>query len=144
MLALLLYVSLGLSSRMETANCDLVEVNNFYDENGIIQFRQLIFYDWNPEHRRFDTLAIEPPNEHDGESDIDGPPCFLILSEDDIVAHLPVKQGGSYVVLLSKQRREIRARMFHETWTLYDREKAKRHLVKSTERRVLFPQRDER
>lgn len=129
MLALLLYVSLGLTSRMETANCDLVEVNNFYNENGIIQFRQLIFYDWNPEYKRLDIVTL------------DGSSVFVIVPEDDILSYWPTKRGDLYVVRLGKQKREIRAKMFVETWTAYDRERAKKHLISPSDMRVLFPPR---
>lgn len=129
MLTMLLIATFGLSSRTETASCDLIEVNHFYNADNKLQFRQLIFYDWNPEYNRHDIVTL------------DGSSCFIIVPEDDVLNYWPSKQGDLYIVQLDKQRRKIRAKMFIETWTQYDREVAKRHLVNPSDRRALFPPR---
>ncbi len=36
---------------------DLIELNHFIDEKGREVFRQVIFYDWSPSHRRFHVRA---------------------------------------------------------------------------------------
>jgi hypothetical protein len=123
--ALLLCLAVAIGPREDVAYCDLVEVNHYYKE-GRLQFTQLIFYDWNARYRRFDALRIDPAS------------MYIIVQEDQFLQRLPKQIGDSYHTKLPGDRHAVVARMHIETRTTYDREAAKRDLVKIDDRRVLF------
>lgn len=127
MVALILCASLGLGSGWQTATVDMVEVNNVYDpETYKLTLRQLIFYDYNPQSQRMEIV------------DVDGS-CFILLEKHNVLDLWPTKIGSLYIVKLRGRQREIKARMFRETWTTHDREVAKKTWVKFDDMRLLFP-----
>jgi len=101
-------------------NCDLAEVNHFYDENGKLVFDQVIFYDWDWEAERYQIRAwrlVKSPN---------------ILPVRDWV------NGGYYS--LWQDNLDVRRVMYpsiRETWTQYDPELIEREFLPKERRKEL-------
>lgn len=94
---------------------DLIELNHFYDELGRHQFDQVIFYEWSPDYRRFHVIAWS-------------------LVEGDL-SRLPSKVSGSGETSVhwfdrdSKIKREVRSKLYRETWSQVDPERANKQLI---------------
>jgi len=86
---------------------DLVERNHFYNGDGIKQFEQLIFYDWEPVRGEFKivTHRVLYPRFNGGHG-ADWPPDFV---------------GDEYRIYIDMSR-EVRCKFVRETWTQYDPE----------------------
>lgn len=88
---------------------DLVEVNHFHDESGKLIFKQIIFYDWCEETKRYQVRAWRslkkeyqlPAKDWDRD-------CYSIVWDDGSV------------------RRVVRAKELRETQTQYDPELVER------------------
>lgn len=100
--------------------CDLIEVNHFYDEQGRLVFDQTIFYDWSPAYSRYmvrDWRLVKNP------------------------AQLPHRdwRDGGYAALWhdGEVLRHISASEFRETWTQHDPELAEREYLPKDQRRNL-------
>jgi hypothetical protein len=107
--------------------CDLIELNNFFDENGHEVFRQVIFLDWNAAASRFDVRAWRLVKH---ESQIPRPDCC----------------GRSHYTTLwddNGRERVVVAPSFRETWTQVgiegDPELNARELLPKEQRRELRP-----
>lgn len=98
---------------------DMVEINHFYDKNGILIFDQLIWYDWQNYDSRFviRDFYCKPKNND-----------------------MPVKLHGLWVVYVFKthNRYVIRAKHLRETWTQYDPELEARKTFAKTNRQKIF------
>ncbi len=94
---------------------DLIELNHFYDDLGRHQYDQVIFYEWSPDYCRFHVIA-------------------WCLVEDD-QGRMPKREAGSreYVVRWfdrdSKIQREVRSKLYRETWSQVDPERANKKLI---------------
>ena len=121
-LPLLLSVSSSSSGagRGITERVDLIELNHFYDDQGKHAYDQVIFYEWSPDYRRFHVIAWS-------------------LIEDDM-SRVPFQQPGSreYAVNWfdrdSKVEREVRSKLFRETWSQVDPERANKRLIEEKHR----------
>ncbi|MEO1527838.1 MAG: hypothetical protein AAFX06_20600 [Planctomycetota bacterium] len=103
------------------ANVDLVELNHFLDDNGREVVRQLVFYDWCPDQRRFHVRAWR-----------------LIKSE----SQLPRRRWNptGYLIRWKDKSftREVWAKSMRETWTQQDPERVNRLVLPENERRPLW------
>jgi len=96
---------------------DLIELNHFVDKEGREVFRQILFYDWSPQHRRYIVRAwrlvkdeaVLPQRRWN-------PPGYECLWHDDGLL------------------RQIHAPAFRETWTQHDPERSNRQLVPEDDR----------
>ncbi|MFO1063883.1 MAG: hypothetical protein U0892_08480 [Pirellulales bacterium] len=99
---------------------DLIEFNHFYDDLGRHAYDQVIFYEWSDEYARYNVMA------------------WCLVENDD--SRIPVKSrnGGDYVVRWfdrdAKAEREIRSRLYRETWTQFDPERADKRLLEEVPR----------
>lgn len=100
---------------------DLIEVNHFYDERGRLVFDQVIFYDWAPEHSRYQVIAWR-----------------LIKCR----SQLPTRDWhrGGHVAVWSdgEVMRSVRAASVRETWTQFDVELEERTVLPKEKRRELI------
>jgi hypothetical protein len=97
-----------------------MEVNHFYDEQGRLVFDQVIFYDWAPEHSRYNVRAwrlVKNPAQLPERDWRDG-------------GYLAVWQDGEVL-------RRVRAASMRETWTQYDPELVEREYLPKERRREL-------
>ncbi len=96
---------------------DLIELNHFVDQDGREVFRQVLFYDWSPSHRRYVVRAWRLVK---NESLIPrrrwSPPRYECLWHDDGLL------------------RQVTAPAFRETWTQHDPERVNRKLVSEEDR----------
>jgi hypothetical protein len=99
---------------------DLIELNHFVDQEGREVFRQVLFYDWSPSHRKFIIREwrlvksdSQLPRRHWS------PPRYQCVWHDDGLL------------------REIWSPSFRETWTQQDPERQNRKLVAEEARRPL-------
>ncbi len=103
-------------------NVDLVEINHLYDEQGRLLLDQVIFYDWSPQHRRYNVRAWK-----------------LIKSQ----AQLPTKnRSGQFVATWHDDRtlRQIVAKSMVESWTQFDPELVERQFLSKDKRANLTKQ----
>ncbi len=88
---------------------DLIELNHFYDDLGRHTYDQVIFYEWSPEFSRYHVIA-------------------WCLVEDD-QTRLPTRLPGSGEAQVRwfdrdiKRYREVRSKLFRETWSRVDPER---------------------
>ncbi len=100
----------GISERV-----DLIELNHFYDDQGKHAYDQVIFYEWSPDYCRFHVIA-------------------WTLIEDDM-SRLPFRKPGSrdYAVSWfdreSRVEREVKSKLFRESWGQEDPERANKKLI---------------
>jgi hypothetical protein len=102
---------------------DLIEVNHFYDDQGRLVFDQIIYYDWDAKHSRYnvrDWRLIKTP------------------------AQIPLRnwRDGRYSSEWNdfKQRdglRRVSAKSVRETWTQHDPELLEREFLPQEKRREL-------
>lgn len=120
MIALLLAAVIGLGPK--THDVDLVEFNHARLEDGQV-IDQLIFYDWLPDYRRFELVAI-------GRLDYGCECCSnditWVMVRGDQQPPSRRADGRWYTKI---GREVIRARLFKETWTAHDREVEARKLA---------------
>ena len=109
-------------SPRETATVvDKIEYNHRFDDQGELQFTQLIFWQWNDRHRRFDVIAWK-------------------MAPQLLDAPYKTPQGWA-VSWYDSQRREpvtVYAAIFRHTRTAFDPEKDNRELLKSIYRTALL------
>lgn len=105
------------SSAVVQQSVDLIELNHFCDQDGREVFRQVLFYDWSPGHRRYIVRAWRLVK---SESMIPrrhwSPPRYECLWHDDGLL------------------RQVTAPAFRETWTQHDPERANRKIVSEEDR----------
>lgn len=103
------------SGRTIHERVDLIELNHFYDDLGRHQYDQVIFYEWSPDYCRLHVIA------------------WCLVEED--LGRIPRQEPGSreYVVRWfdrdSKIRREVRSKLYRETWSQVDPERANKKLL---------------
>lgn len=101
--------------------CDLVELNHYYDCTGRLVFDQVIWSDWSPADSRWQVIAWR-------------------LTKDDL-GLTPHRDSrcGAFVSRWWEVGvcREVRASCFRETWTQFDPELAERDALPQDRRRGL-------
>ncbi len=106
-------------NEMPVDSVDLIEINHFYD-NGNHVLDQAIFYDWCPREKRYHVRDWRPLKR---------------------VAQLPHRDWdeGGYIARWYDAGvvREVRAKVYRETWTQYDPEFVERHYLPKSERQLL-------
>jgi hypothetical protein len=109
----------GASSKSEgyTETVDLIELNHYAES-----FNQVIFYRWSPDYRRYDVVAwiIAEGNRYPTRDH----------NRMDTVIRWFDRDAGAY--------REVRAKMFRETWSDNDPERASRSLLGEKDRMGLM------
>jgi hypothetical protein len=100
---------------------DLIELNHFVDKEGREVFRQLIFFDWSPQAKRFHVRSWRLVN-HDSQLPIrrwnpEGFECSWV--DGDLI-------------------RQVRSPQMRETWTQEDPERANRKFLPEDRRIPLF------
>ena len=102
---------------------DLIEINHFYDDQGRLVFDQVIYFDWSPEHSRYQVRD------------------WRLLKA---LGQVPLRdwRDGGYVSEWEdfKQRnglRRVRAKSVRETWTQYDPELVEREFLAQEKRAEL-------
>jgi hypothetical protein len=96
---------------------DLIELNHFIDQDGREVFRQVLFYDWSPRHRRYIVRAWRlVKNDSLLPRRRWSPPVYECLWHDDGLL------------------RHVTAPAFRETWTQHDPERTNRKLVSEDDR----------
>jgi hypothetical protein len=100
---------------------DLLEVNHYYDEQGRHVFDQTIYYDWSPEHSRYNVRA------------------FRLLKSTGQMPYRDWKTGEYIAVWHDGSiMRKVHADAFRESWTQYDPEVIEREYLPREQRRELL------
>ncbi|MEL6107951.1 MAG: hypothetical protein AAFU85_18150 [Planctomycetota bacterium] len=103
------------------ADVDMVELNHFLDDNGREVFRQVVFYDWCSDQRRFHVRA------------------WRLVKRESQLPRRRWKPNGYLVRWKDKSTiREVWAKTMRETWTQHDPERVNRTLLPENERRPLW------
>lgn len=103
---------------------DLIELNHFYDDLGRHTYDQVIFYEWSVEYSRYHVLA------------------WCLVEEDQ--SRLPVLLPGGREVQVRwydrdvKRTREVRSKLFRESWTQTDPERENKKLLDEKYRNSLL------
>ena len=133
---------------------DVVEVNHFYDgSTGKLTFDQIIWYDWNPYESRYDVVDWrllkgvrgeivdqEALKKHRAWPDKFPPPDPEWLGGH--ATPLPDYRLKIHVSLWHDEKcrgvlRRVEAKMYRETWTVYDPELTERENLPQEKRREL-------
>lgn len=94
---------------------DLIELNHFYDDLGRHTYDQVIFYEWSVEYSRYHVIA------------------WCLVEEDQ--SRMPVLLPGGREVQVRwydrdvKRMREVRSKLYRETWTQTDPERENKKLL---------------
>lgn len=117
MLTLLLILPL---SPIAHDQCDLVELNHFFDEQARPVFDQVIFYDWHGDESRYHVVA------------------WRLVAKPSQIPQRDWQHGG-YTVRWQDGEclRRVWASSYRETWTQYDPELSERDVLPKCERRGL-------
>ncbi len=103
---------------------DLIELNHFFDDLGRHTYDQVIFYEWSVEYSRYHVLA------------------WCLVEEDQ--SRMPVLLPGGKEVQVRwydrdvKRTREVRSRLFRESWTQTDPERENKKLLDEKYRNSLL------
>lgn len=103
---------------------DLIELNHFYDDLGRHAYDQVIFYEWCEEFCRYHVVA------------------WSLVEEDYL--RLPVASPGGRTTVVrwfdrdAKRHREIRSRLYRESWTQTDPERDNKKLFEEKLRITLL------
>lgn len=115
MLHFLVFCPPGSSGNEMAEKVDLIELNHFYDLEGKHQYDQIIFYEWSTEFRRFHVISWN-------------------LVEQEL-SRLPTRRPlqREYVVSWydrdSRMEREVYSKIFRQTWSQVDPERANKKLI---------------
>ncbi len=109
---------------------DLIELNHFYDDLGRHAFDQVIFYEWSPDFRRFHVIAWSLV-----EGDLQRLPSRVPGSDDTRVQWFDRD---------ARVNRQVQAKLYRETWSQQDPERANKRLIDEKYRLSLMrvPNRD--
>ena len=115
------YVAILPREDVAREECDLVELNHFYDEHGRSVFDQVIFYDWSESEARHQVRA------------------WRLVKHPAQIPQRCWQNGGGWVVCWydGELLRYIRAAAFRETWTQHDPELEERAWLPKERRREL-------
>lgn len=99
---------------------DVAELSHFYDDQGRLVLDQVIFYDWDPHHERFQVRAWR-----------------LVKNGAPSIERDWGSGGWDTIWLDGEILRHIKAGSFRETWPQYDPELAEREYLPKEKRREL-------
>lgn len=131
---------------------DRIEVNHVYDGNGNLVIDQIIFWEWNARHSRFDVVDWRLLKGVRNEITDEQRRAWRCAGADRAPPPVGKWRGGHAYPKLNHeqgvyisewfderadQRRRVTAPIFLETWTTGDRELAERRVVPQCERRKL-------
>jgi hypothetical protein len=106
-------------------NVDLIELNHFYDDLGRHAYDQILFYGWSAEFCRYDVIA------------------WYLVEDNDSPVPMRLPGSGGYMVRWYdrdvRRYREIRSRLYCETWTHTDPERENKQLLEEKYRLSLTP-----
>ena len=100
-------------------NCDLIESSHVYSDEGVENFHQFIFYDWDPRDCRHQVRAWRMVKANNK-------PVWRVAYDWDRQRWIASTDGF-----------EVRAPLFRETWTQHDPEVAERDILPKEMRREL-------
>lgn len=103
---------------------DLIEINHFFDEEGLPKSDQIIFYEWSEERARFDVV------DYRRKTSAKQNPCFIDSQKGYLVIW---HDTGKPKVL-----RQIHARNVIESWTQFDPEMVERRKLPKDKRSELL------
>ena len=111
------------SSHVPEETVDLIEINHFHDDQGLLIFDQILFYDWSESHGRYqvrDWRLLKSPNQ----------------------IPLPSARDREYVSVWNDFKthdtlRTTKSKTIRETWTQYDPEQTEREFLPESKRRKL-------
>ncbi len=124
LLPLLCWASGASDSHTLRESVDLIELNHFYDDLGRHTYDQVIFYEWSVEYSRYHVIA------------------WCLVEEDQ--TRLPVLLPGGKEVQVRwfdrdiKRTREVRSKLYRETWTQSDPERENKKLLEEKYRGSLL------
>ena len=102
---------------------DLVEINHFYDDQGRLVFDQVIYYDWSPQHSRYQVRD------------------WRLLKSTPQIPRRDWREGDFVSEWHDfKQKdvlRRVHAKAVRESWTQYDPELIEREFLPQEQRREL-------
>lgn len=117
---LLATVCLNPTEDVASDDVSLVEVNHCYDKTGRLAFEQLIFYDWSPQHGRFQIRA------------------WRLMRNPSQFPRRNWRQGRYETTWYDQGvLRTVTAQSLRETWTQYDPEMRQRSFLPQERRREL-------
>jgi len=118
--------------------CDVIELNHLYDENGRSGLSQFIFYDWHERESRHHVVEwATTRTERKAKAGI-LPEEFKKRYRHELAAMVrPTKEGWRLRFDHMGVVREITARQFRETWTQFDPEIMERENLPKERRRGL-------
>ncbi|MEM7476917.1 MAG: hypothetical protein AAF483_18180 [Planctomycetota bacterium] len=100
---------------------DLIELNHYYDDLGRHSYDQVIFYEWSPDYARFHVIA------------------WSLIEKDQAKKPRKDPHRGDYYASWydreAKVHRIVRSRVFTETWSRVDPERANKKLLEEKYRR---------
>lgn len=101
--------------------CDLIELNHFYDDCGKHAYDQYIFYEWSPDYRRFHVISWILVDDRN-----------ITFSDNKIYYTVKWRDRDQ------KVNREIKAKLYRETTSQIDPERANKKLLDEKFRRGLI------
>ncbi len=125
MLNLILTMIVGLSATLRE-RVDLIELNHFHDENGKAVYDQVIFYEWSASQAKYHVRA------------------WCLVEPKDVVSKRPIWQESdqSWHVRWHDTNdfadRHIASKLFRETWTQVDPERANKKILDERNRVALI------
>lgn len=111
-------------ARRLTETVDLIELNHFYDDLGRHSYDQVIFYEWSPDYARFHVIAwslIEKDKSRIPRRDSHRKDYFVRWHDRD-----------------SDLYREVRSKVYRETWSQVDPERENKKLMQEKHRIALL------
>ncbi|GAB5405157.1 MAG: hypothetical protein Aurels2KO_33880 [Aureliella sp.] len=99
---------------------DLIELNHHYDDLGRHNYDQVIFYEWCPEYKRFHVIA------------------WCLVDEEETRRPRRSARLGKWTVHWQDRNpgivRVVESRLFRETWSQVDPERANKELLQEKHR----------
>jgi hypothetical protein len=96
---------------------DVMEVNHCFNDAGVHQYDQVIFWDWSSEHSRYQVRA------------------WRLVKQSDSLPYRSAERDEFVCMWRDRDLfREVRAPLMRETWTCYDPEAIDRETLPETKR----------
>lgn len=145
---ILLLLALNPASQPVFDAVDRVEVNHFYNGDGCLVFDQIIWWDWNVSHSRWDVVdwrllkdvrkVIEADQREWDRNFPDGPPYVAEwIGGHATPHHEPCGWVSEWYDEKTLKYRRVVAKTCDESWTDFDRELIEREQLPEQHRRRL-------